>query len=476
MSDCGMKNQMREKRNFSDPPNLSAKARYAVLLLVAECLGENSSEHRRFIGRVIRRIARLLWLDHVSYLAFRAQQRLSRCIQTSAGSVVAARFPRWLWATRGLENRDYLRSWIQRRYDNGPKIIVLGMGSIGDILQITPLLAALRERFPAAETGLLHRSTAARTVLLGNRNIDSISLAHSYDFELVKEAVRKEGGADLVVEIEGITCIVTYTCAPLTLRHPDLAKVFTDSFFAQAAAAQRRCKLHHPLSASRLTKWDQSELTNNVHYLEVLGATANLPINRYSRLDFFPQLGDASAVNLLALKKPYVTVQNGVDTDVMKWSRVTGRRPTKLLPATTWRETVELLRAEDLTVIQLGTKDDEQIEGADMDLRGRTTLGQAAVILKSAVCHVGIEGGLVHLARALDVKSVVAFGPTSSTFLGYPQNTNLVASDCNSCWWTTEDWHTHCPRGMAGPPCMDAHTAAMIAQAVRRIQKGQETQ
>jgi ADP-heptose:LPS heptosyltransferase len=151
---------------------------------------------------------------------------------------------------------------------------------------------------------------------------------------------------------------------------------------------------------------------------------------------------------------------------------VMGQRPTKLLPASTWQETVRLLQAGNLAVIQLGTKDDERIDGVDMDLRDCTTLGQAAVILKSAVCHVGIEGGLVHLSRAVNVRSVVAFGPTSSAFLGYPQNVNLVASDCNSCWWTTKDWHTYCPRGLVGPPCMNAHTAAMIAKAVLCIHRG----
>jgi ADP-heptose:LPS heptosyltransferase len=218
----------------------------------------------------------------------------------------------------------------------------------------------------------------------------------------------------------------------------------------------------------------RSEKIKHFHYLDVLGASGNLLIDRHSVLDFFPEAGDAVAVGLFAPKKPYVTVQNGVDSDVMRWSRMMGQRPTKLLPASTWQETVRLLQAANLTVIQLCTNDDERIEGVDMDLRGCTTLGQAAVILKSAVCHVGIEGGLVHLAGAVNVKSVVAFGPTSSAFLGYPQNINLVASDCDNCWWTTKDWYMYCPRGLAGPPCMNAYGAAMIAGAVLSIYKGSD--
>jgi ADP-heptose:LPS heptosyltransferase len=465
---------MIDRSNISDHPSPSAKVRYVILLFMTECLRGSAIERRRFIGRITRRLARLLGLYQVSYLAFRIWQKIVGSFQTPLNSTGGPRFPRWLWATGGLDNSDHLRSWIKRRYEGGPKIVVLGTGSIGDVLQITPLLRALREKFPAAEISLLHRSQAVRTVLQGNRNIDSISIADSYQFEQVKKAVREEGGADLVVEIEGISCIVTYIPAPLALRHHELGAVFPESFFAAAAAAQKLCKRHHPVFPYREVKDVRSEEAKDIHYLDVLGATSNLPVDRHSALDFFPEAEDAGVLDLFAPKKPYVTVQNGVDRDVMKWSRVMGQRPTKLLPASTWQETVRLLQAGNLAVIQLGTKDDERIEGVDMDLRDCTTLGQAAVILKSAVCHVGIEGGLVHLARAVGVRSVVAFGPTSSAFLGYPQNANLVASDCNNCWWTTKDWHTYCPRGLAGPPCMNAHTADVIAKVVLSIHRGDE--
>jgi ADP-heptose:LPS heptosyltransferase len=211
------------------------------------------------------------------------------------------------------------------------------------------------------------------------------------------------------------------------------------------------------------------EEDEGLHYLDVLGATGNLPIDRRSALDFFTAPGDAAAIEQALPKTRYVTVQNGVDSDVMNWSRAAGRRPTKLLPGATWEATVRLLQAGKLAVIQLGTKEDEPIAGVDADLRGRTTLRQAAVALKGAACHVGIEGGLVHLARAVGTRSVVAFGPTSRSFLGYPENINLVASDCHSCWWTTRDWYMACPRGFAAPPCMNAYAATMIATAALAI-------
>jgi glycosyl transferase family 9 (putative heptosyltransferase) len=338
-------------------------------------------------------------------------------------------------------------------------------------LQITPLLRALRGKFPGAEMSLLHGSPLAGTVLQGNPNLDSVTLADAPHFEQVKRAVRDEGAADLVVEVEGISCVVTYTPAPRALRHPDLTAAFPESFFAAAASAREFWKRHHPVFPGV----DRAAQARDIHYLDVMGATANLPIGRDSALDFFTEPGDIGAINLVTPERPYVTVQNGVDSEVMRWSHALARRPTKLLPPPIWTEAVRLIQAASLAVIQLGSKDDEPIEGIDVDLRGSTTLREAAVILKRAVCHVGIEGGLVHLARAAGIRSVVAFGPTSVAFLGYQQNINLVASECNNCWWTTCDWYLYCPRGLPQPECMSAYRAEMIATAVLNIFKGTGT-
>jgi ADP-heptose:LPS heptosyltransferase len=375
-----------------------------------------------------------------------------------------------MWAVRGLDNGDYLTSWIRRRFEGGPKIVVLGVGSIGDVLQITPLLRALRGKFPRADISLLHGSRLAETVLQGNPNLDSVTRADAPHFKQVKKAVRDEGAADLVVDVEGISCVVTYTLAPPALRHPDLSAACPESFFAAAASAREFWKRHHPVVSRRESRC--AAQARDVHYLNVMGATANLPIGRDSALDFFTEPTDTVAINRVTSEGPYVTVQNGVDSEVMRWSHALARRPTKLLPPPVLKEAVRLIRAASLAVIQLGTKDDEPIEGIDIDLRGSTSLREAAVILKRAVCHVGIEGGLVHLARAAGIRSVVAFGPTSAAFLGYPQNINLVASDCNNCWWTTCDWYLYCPRGLPQPECMTAYRPDIIAAAVLDIFKG----
>ena len=71
-----------------------------------------------------------------------------------------------------------------------------------------------------------------------------------------------------------------------------------------------------------------------------------------------------------------------------------------------------------------------------MDLRGQTSLRETAAILASSQLFVGQVGFLMHLARAVDCRSVIVYGgretPEQS---GYPCNVNLYSPvACSPCW------------------------------------------
>jgi ADP-heptose:LPS heptosyltransferase len=440
---------------------------YIAYLLWREGVQGTAAQRRRFADRMSRRI-----LQRLGFYVFAENWfYLKLWLGGLAKSAVARRFDhqhrKWLWAISSLGNRDYLQGWV-RRHDC-PHIVVLGMGSVGDILQITPVLRALRQKFPEAQIALLHRSPAASLVLRNNASVDSIALADFHHFHAIKQAVAALGVADLVVEIQSISYVVSYTRAPAGRRHRLVDERMPEAFFTAAAGARERWQRHPPVFPRRDDKFVWPKEWAGYQYLDVLGQTGNLPIDRHAALDFHIWAEEEAIIGRLLTDRRYVTVQNGVDADIVGWSRVTGQRATKLLPQRTWVEVVRLLCAKGLQVIQLGTPDDEAIEGVTMDLRGKTSLGEAGALLRQALCHVGTEGGLVHLAYAVGKRSVVAFGPTSVEFLGYPANINLVASDCTSCWWTTKDWFIYCPRGLAEPECMGAHRAETIVAAVEQV-------
>jgi ADP-heptose:LPS heptosyltransferase len=116
----------------------------------------------------------------------------------------------------------------------------------------------------------------------------------------------------------------------------------------------------------------------------------------------------------------------------------------------------------DAELVQLGSRSDPFIQGT-LDLRGRTTLREAAATLAGARLFIGMVGYLMHAAAATGTPSVVIYGgrehPEQS---GYAQNRNLFTTlHCSPCWL----WH-HCPYDRE---CMREITAGDVIAAAREL-------
>lgn len=74
------------------------------------------------------------------------------------------------------------------------------------------------------------------------------------------------------------------------------------------------------------------------------------------------------------------------------------------------------------------------LEGT-LDLRGKLSLPEVAALLRGARLFIGNEGGLAHLARAVDTKAVLAFSAfTDARVAGYAANINVTPGDpCRRC-------------------------------------------
>lgn len=115
-------------------------------------------------------------------------------------------------------------------------------------------------------------------------------------------------------------------------------------------------------------------------------------------------------------------------------------------------------------LVQVGSAEDPEIAGAT-DLRGKTTLRQLASLLANARVFVGLEGFLMHLARAVGVPSVIIYGGWISPHQsGYIENTNLfTALPCSPCGFTN-----HCEYDRE---CMRKITPERVAEATEEILK-----
>jgi hypothetical protein len=89
--------------------------------------------------------------------------------------------------------------------------------------------------------------------------------------------------------------------------------------------------------------------------------------------------------------------------------------------------------------------------------------------LQHAARHIDNEGGLVHLARCFGTRSTVVFGPTPIDYFGYEENQNIPPSAYGGCWFITESWMSHCPRGFATPICTEQEPATIARMILAGI-------
>jgi hypothetical protein len=126
---------------------------------------------------------------------------------------------------------------------------------------------------------------------------------------------------------------------------------------------------------------------------------------------------------------------------------------------------VEALRRS-YNFVQIGSTADPLLPGV-FDLRGKTTLRQSAAVLSASAAFVGNVGFLMHLARAVDCRSVIVYGgreqPSQS---GYSCNENLYSPmPCAPCWVRNRcPYDRECMRRIGA----DAVIAAIERQVARQ--------
>ena len=120
----------------------------------------------------------------------------------------------------------------------------------------------------------------------------------------------------------------------------------------------------------------------------------------------------------------------------MQTSSMSARFPmrNKQWPLERFQAVTDALKGE-FDIVQLGSPTDPPLVGA-LDLRGKTSVRESAAILASSKLFIGLVSGLMHLARAVDRRSVIVYGgrehPAQS---GYPANENLYWNGpCAPCW------------------------------------------
>lgn len=106
-------------------------------------------------------------------------------------------------------------------------------------------------------------------------------------------------------------------------------------------------------------------------------------------------------------------------------------------PLERWQALVTRLgeKYPDRVILQIGLDDAPLLDGV-IDLRGRTTFREAALLISQAALFIGTESGLMHAANAVGARAVIIWGGvTLPEFAGYPDRHRVLCSyvDCAPC-------------------------------------------
>jgi hypothetical protein len=178
---------------------------------------------------------------------------------------------------------------------------------------------------------------------------------------------------------------------------------------------------------------------------------------------------DLQFLETLGLKNTqYITIQRGIHHCHNL------RNNTRSWPVRHYEEFVGSFRKTfpNVKIVQLGYSREicNSIAGVDINLIGKTSLDQLAVVLKHSLFHLDGDAGMVHMKKFLNGRSIAMFGPTSAEVFGYTGNINITGNGCPSwCEWLTADWNEKCLRGFDEAPCMASITPEVVMEAAKKI-------
>ncbi len=310
------------------------------------------------------------------------------------------------------------------------KILIVRLSAIGDVVMASPLIRALRDKYPEAHIAWLVQAEAA-PLLAANPRLDEVivwprgewqRLWRERRYWQLLKAVRsfrralRVRGFDLVLDIQGL---------------------MKSGLLAWMSGAPERVGLGSREGSARLMtrvvdkpRGDERIGSEYRCMAEALGLKTepfgmDLALSAGDQRfadDFIAEHGLQSGYAVIC---PFTT------------------RPQKHWIETRWPELAARLREEPgLPVVMLGGPGDREAAAriaagkADIiDAVGQTSLSQAAVLISRAHLLVGVDTGLMHMGIAFAVPTIAIFGSTCPYLDTGRDNTRILykALDCSPC-------------------------------------------
>ena len=302
------------------------------------------------------------------------------------------------------------------------KILLIKLGSIGDVVNTLPLVNALKSGMPEVELGWLIEPKSY-PIVEGHRSVDR--------FIIHRRSRGIRGAGDALKEIRDFKPDLVI----------DLQRILRSSFFALFSGCRRRlgfdwkrCKECTWLFTNEKISPGDPKAHMVFQYLEFAGylGLADPEIRFYLTISDRDREEAAKLLLQEKIGKGFVALNIGAAKPSNRW------------PEEQWAELAALiLDRTDRAVILTGGSEDSgrgssiiSLVGNEdrlLDFTGRTSLKQLGGLLLSADTVVTGDTGPMHIASALGVRTIGLFGPADPGRTGPFNHLNLVVRSGVSC-------------------------------------------
>jgi heptosyltransferase-1 len=310
-----------------------------------------------------------------------------------------------------------------------PTILIVRLSAIGDIVMASPLIHALRQRYPKAYIAWLVQPESA-ALLCDHPELDEVIVWPRSEWRDLWQKKRLFALLQKLLRFR----------KQLRQRHFDLALdlqgLMKSGLLVRMSGARQRIGLGSREGSQRLMtqvlpRGGEAERIGSEY--RFLAEQLQLPVD-----DFQMQIGIGSAAGNHAKQlqqellpaKPYVVICPFTT------------RPQKHWFVEHWRNLIPQLRTKfDVDVVMLGGPADLEAakaiaEGMPIvNLVGETDLQTAAAMIRDARLLIGVDTGLTHMGIAFDRPTVCLFGSTRPYLRSDSNDTKVIyhALECSPC-------------------------------------------
>jgi ADP-heptose:LPS heptosyltransferase len=342
-----------------------------------------------------------------------------------------------------------LKFFASRNKTSKVYIAILIAGGIGDILRQKDALLDILEKFPDAVVDLYGKMH--RRFFLDVKSIRFIFGRYFIGFSKNKY--------DIIIDYFSSDNVTSGIC-DLTinsLRTNALINFKKDFEYIKKQYANL-------FTFDSQYSFQKKALERNLNFNNVVKLTAGIKDFKKISLPLNFKEHEISKFNLNKDNK-YITFQHG-------WGDK-GYVPSRMLPAThlwetkNWTELFKKVKnmLPEYKIVQVGLASD-YIPYVDINLVGKTSFNELCSVIKYSLLHIDADCGCVHIAKALNTKSLVLFGPSSAKYVGYDENINIMSNVCRDCF-TISKWFERCLRGFKTPLCMQSISPNFVAEVIK---------